>query len=649
MQHIQSVQTIPPVIGHEDAHTRQKSLPSFSSIAMTALLDGERAALRRHVRQLLQEPRFARRRFATSADYRAQVTEWLGLLADEGLGGLSYPEEFGGGGDVGGYLAVFETLAFHDLSLLVKYGVQFGLFGGAIYQLGTAEHHRRYLPKIASMELPGCFAMTETNHGSNVRDVETTAVYDPTTEEFEIHTPHRGAYKDYIGNAARDGKLAIVFAQLSIGDDDFGVHALLVPIRTADGQPAPGVTIEDVGEKLGLNGVDNGRLAFDRVRVPRTALLDRFAQVTPEGEYQSDIVRESRRFFTMLGTLVGGRIAIATAAVSAAKAAQTIAVRYALQRRQFGPPGARETLLLDYPTHQRRLLPDLAKSYAFHFGLAHLTARYENRTQDEIREIEALAAVLKALSTWHATATIQACREACGGQGYLAENGLAALKADTDVFTTFEGDNMVLMQLAAKARLSDFRQQFSDMGLLSLARYVTGRVAHGLSDRVVPLIALLPRRQRSDAAHLRDANFQLGAFRHREEALLQSAAARIKHRMDAGQDLDRVLHAVQNHLIELARAYGERVLLEQFVLGVDAVDDATLRAVLDRMCSLFALATLEEHKGWYLEHGLLDGGETKAIRDQVDRLCAEVRPDAAALVDAFAIPDALLASQIGVG
>ena len=66
-------------------------------------------------------------------------------------------------------MAAFETLAFGDLSLLVKCGVQFGLFGGAVLHLGTERHHERYLRDVASLELPGCFAMTETGHGSNVQ------------------------------------------------------------------------------------------------------------------------------------------------------------------------------------------------------------------------------------------------------------------------------------------------------------------------------------------------------------------------------------------------------------------------------------------------------------------------------------------------
>lgn len=611
--------------------------------AITALLDGDQAALRCRVRRLLASPAMRRTLVPDTAQQRRRVLDWTVRLAEEGLGALAYPPSVGGQDDIAAYLAVFETLAHHDLSLLIKFGVQFGLFGGSIQHLGTDYHHQRYLADAAAMRVMGAFAMTETGHGSNVRDVETTAHYDAASEEFVIHTPHPGARKDYIGNAACDGRLATVFAQLIVDGVSRGVHAFVVPIRDAQGNPAPGVAIEDVGEKMGLNGVDNGRLSFNHVRVPRRALLDRFAQVTAEGAYHSTIENESRRFFTMLGTLVGGRVAIGAAALSATKSALTIAVRYALRRRQFGPPDGEETLLLDYPTHQRRLLIPLARTYALSFAAAHLVERFASRTEADAREIEALAAGFKAYSTWQATRTIQECREACGAQGYLAENQLAALKADTDVFTTFEGDNTVLMQLVAKSLLTDFQHCLHDMNAFEMVRFAAAQATHAVRDRASSV------RTATDPDHLLAAGFQLDAFRHREQALLMSLAQRFKRRMAQQLDHHSVLLQTQTHLVALAQAYIERVTLERFILVVEAVETQRVRGVLDRLRSLYALATLEEHKGWYLEHGYFDGVKTKAIRRQVDALCAEARDDAGVLVDAFAIPDEVLAAPIGAG
>src|SRR5215213_6449500 len=338
------------------------------------LLDGEHADIRNLVRGWLSVPGNQAVTDRPLEEYRKQVFDWAKELSDAGQTAIGFPREYGGEGAVGKSIAAFETTAFGDLSLLVKIGVQFGLFGGAVLHLGTKQHHDRYLADIATLELPGCFAMTETGHGSNVQALGTTATYDAETQEFVIHTPDDDARKDYIGNAARDGRMAAVFAQLDVGGERRGVHCLLVPIRDERGETMPGVRIEDCGAKLGLDGVDNGRIWFDQVRVPRDALLDRYATVSPDGVYESAIENPTRRFFTMLGTLIQGRVSVCGASISASKVALTIAVRRGLVRRQFGPPGGEEAVLMDYRTHQRRLLIPLATTYALHFAQERLVA-----------------------------------------------------------------------------------------------------------------------------------------------------------------------------------------------------------------------------------------------------------------------------------
>lgn len=205
----------------------------FDPAALQRLLDGRYAQGREQVRDVLCRPEFAPVAAPPTAEYRRRVLEWAQTLAGEGLTAPGFPEEFGGHGDPGANVVAFETLAYGDLSLLVKFGVQFGLFGGAVQQLGTSHHHERYLERIAALELPGCFAMTEAAHGSDVQHLETTATYDPEAQQFVVETPSDDAHKEYIGNAACDGRLAVVFAQLSVGGESHGVHALLVPIRRA--------------------------------------------------------------------------------------------------------------------------------------------------------------------------------------------------------------------------------------------------------------------------------------------------------------------------------------------------------------------------------------------------------------------------------
>ncbi len=640
----------------------------LDSVALRILLDGEHRDVREHVRAVLARPEFSRPAEPLPTDeYRELVSEWTRTLASTGGPALLFPEEFGGLGRVGDAIAAFETPGLSDLSLLVKCGVQFGLFGGAVHHLGTRAHHERFLSDIASFELPGAFAMSESGHGSNVQDVQTRATYDPEAREFVISTPTPDDRKDYIGNAARDGRLAAVFCQLVVGGQERGVHCVLVPIRDDGGKPCDGVRIEDCGHKLGLNGVDNGRLYFDDVRVPRENLLDRYAQVGDDGTYYSPIENENRRFFTMLGTLIQGRISVGGASISATKTALAIAIRHAAKRRQFGPPDSdEEAPLLDYRVHQRRLLPPLARTYALHFAqrgvVAELdrifgaddgTAEQSEAEEQARRELETRAAGLKALATWHATETIQECREACGGAGYLSENRLGELKADTDVFTTFEGDNTILLQLVAKSLLTGFRDEFQEMNFFATAGFVASQAWETVVERTAgrELIQrltddLIPGREKED--DLLDREYHLGLFRWREEHTLSGAARRLRRGIEGGGEPFDVFNDCQDHVLAVARAHTERELLEAFAEAVEACEDESLKPVLGRLCDLHALTELERDRAWFQEHGRISSTRAKMVTRTVNDLCAELRPDALELVDAFGIPDEVLAAPIGL-
>ncbi|MGC1240822.1 MAG: acyl-CoA dehydrogenase [Chryseosolibacter sp.] len=615
---------------------------TFPVDELAKILDGPHGDVYKKIKRLLSEPEF---RYIETEDlslYREKVLEWCRLLADQGFGAMGYPKEYGGGGDMAAYFAIMEALSYHDLSLVIKFGVQFGLFGMSIYFLGTEKHHRTYLKDVGTLKLPGCFAMTETGHGSNVRGIETTATYDHHSRSFRVHTPQPEAQKEYIGNAACHGQMATVFAKLLADGKDYGVSAFLVPLRDGQGNVLPGVTIRDCGRKMGLNGVDNGVIRFDNVIIPYDNLLDRFSRITAAGKFDSPIASDNRRFFTMLGTLVGGRIGIPRSGLSAAKSGLTIAIRYGDQRRQFGPEGGQEVPVLNYRQHQRRLMPLLANAYALHFSLQYLTERFLHRTDEDIQEIEALAAGMKALATWNTTHTLQECRECCGGKGYLSENRIDALKNDSDVYTTFEGDNTVLMQLVAKSRLTEFKQEFSNMDVFGIFNYVADQAKTSLVERN-PLII-----RNTDEEHLLDPAFHLNAFKYRERNILTSAARRLKKHLDSGMDSFDAFNVCQNHLVEVAFAYIERIILEQFILQVERTSDTGCQTILKKLCQLYALSQMDLHKGWYLENGYMEGVKTKALRKSLDQLCWEVRQDAVPLVDAFKIPDSLLAAPIGI-
>ncbi|MDB4988774.1 MAG: Acyl-coenzyme oxidase 1, peroxisomal, partial [Myxococcaceae bacterium] len=489
---------------------------------LRALLDGVAAETRDEVRALLREPQFRSVQALGMQDYREQVLDWLRSLIARGALERCYPNGLTQGRDTTRFVATFETLALFDLSLVVKFGVQAGLFAGTIESLGTQQHDES-LRQALRGELIGCFAMTERGHGSNVRALCTVARYEPASESFVIDTPGLLAGKEWIGNAAQHARMAVVFAQLETLGESYGVHAFMVPIRSLEGQPLPGVRIEDCGQKMGLNGVDNGRLWFDAVRVPRSALLDRFGQVLADGSYHSDIPSSSKRFFTMLGTLVGGRIAVSGGATSAAKVGLSIAIRYALARTQFAGDDGREKPLFDYLSHKRRLLPRLAAAYAFTFAQQDLVQRVADDAADEVksatrRDVETLAAGLKALSTWQAIDTLQQCRECCGGQGYLTSNRIDALRTDTDVFTTFEGDNTVLLQLVANNLLREMKRRLRKRPVRTIVKSLVEDVVVAVSERN-------PLSVRDDASDsLRALELHATALRFREKMLLESLA-----------------------------------------------------------------------------------------------------------------------------
>ena len=641
----------------DDAEAYQQ--PTIDVPALTDLLDGRYSEVRELVRTNLAKYADVLEDAETMStdDFRDRVRDLVLEMAATGQTGMGFPEEYGGGGDIGASVAAFETLAFGDLSVLVKVGVQFGLFGGAILQLGTQEHHEAYLADLVTGRLMGCFAMTETGHGSNVQALGTVATYDAEAEEFVLTTPDDASRKDYIGNAARHAHAAVVFAQLDVGGKSEGVHAFVVRIRE-DGEPVAGVRIEDCGRKLGLNGVDNGRIWFDGLRVPRSALLNRYADVTADGAYESPIDNPNRRFFTMLGALVQGRVCVGGAGINAAKVALTVATRYADRRRQFNATSEdAEELLLDYGIHQRRLFPLIARTYALHFAQEIVSAQLHEvfsgieDNEHVRRELESRAAATKVVGTWHATRTIQECREACGGAGYLTENRFAALKADTDVFTTFEGDNHVLLQLVAKGLLTDYASDFEDMDQFGMVRFVAGLAVdtviektnvHKLIERIRDV---LPGGDEWDQeAGLLDSNYHLMMLRFREEHMLAGVARRLKRGIDNKMNPGEVFSRVQDHVVGAASAHVERLVLEAFVDKVGTVEDPDLKVALNLLCDLHALSTIEADRAWFMEHGRLTTTRSKAITREINGLCRKLRPLAVDLVDAFGVPPEMLRS-----
>lgn len=634
---------------------------------VTDLLLGKWKKERLEGRKMAEDPRMHTIHGQPMAEHRQRVLDQLGFLVEAGAIQRAFPAYLGGSDNHGGNIAAYQELVLADPSMQIKSGVQWGLFGAAILHLGTAEHHDKWLPDVISLKLPGAFAMTEIGHGSDVASIGTTATYDPETEEFVIHTPFKGAWKDYLGNAALHGQAAVVFAQLITKNVNHGVHAFFVPIRTPAGDMMPGVGSEDDGEKGGLNGIDNGRLHFSHVRVPRTNLLNRYGNVEVDGRYSSAIESPGRRFFTMLGTLVQGRVSLDGAAVRAMQAALTIAIRYGSERRQFPGASGRETVLMDYGQHQRRLLPRLAQSYAMAFAGERLLTVFDEvfsgaaDTPENREDLETLAAALKPLSTWAALDTLQEAREACGGAGFLAKNRLAGLRADLDIYVTFEGDNNVLLQLVGKRLLSDYAAQFTGADRVALARAAASQLGDRVTRfglrRVGQSIIDLGQVARS-VESMRTPEAQHALLSDRVETMVSEIAMALRDATKNAPKGDKCAQALageeafnaqQHKLIAAARAHGELLQWEAFTEGIELVKDEESRRVLTWLRDLFGFGLLEDNAAWYLMQGRMSPQRAEAVTAYIDRLLGRLRPQALGLVDAFGLSPELLRSEIASG
>ncbi len=649
-----------PAIPADTGATAIVDTSAIDSTWLGEYLLGNWAEARTHSRELLLNPDFHRIDGLSVDEHRKRVLWQLGRLVEEGSVHRAYPKAVGGQEDHGGNIASFEELVLGDPSMQIKSGVQWGLFGAAVAHLGTERHHASLLPDILSLKVPGAFAMTETGHGSDVASIGTTATYDEFTDEFIINTPFRAAWKDYLGNAALHGRAAVVFAQLITKGVNHGVHAFYLPIRDNRGF-LDGIGGEDDGLKGGLNGIDNGRLHFNDVRVPRVNLLNKYGDVDENGDYTSPIDSPGRRFFTMLGTLVQGRVSLDGAAVVASKAALTIAIRYGNERRQFTAGDENEEVLLDYGRHQRRLLPRLAQTYAMSFAhevfLTAFDGVFSGRTDTDHdrQDLETIAAALKPLSTWAALDIIQECREACGGAGFLAENRLTQLRADLDVYVTFEGDNNVLLQLVAKRLLTDYSSKFAKADAGALAGYVTTQVGEATYNRsglrqFVQNVADFGSTARS-VGYVRDTASQRQLLTDRVHTMVAALATSLRpaQRM-APADAAALFNRHQNELIEAARAHAELLQWEAFTDALAEIPDASTKQVMTWLRDLFGLTLIEKQLAWYLIHGRLSAQRAEAITAYIDdRLLARLRPHALALTDAFGFAPEHLRAVIATG
>ncbi|KAJ9173358.1 hypothetical protein P3X46_016503 [Hevea brasiliensis] len=519
--------------------------------------------------------------------------------------------------------------------------LHWGMFVPAIKGQGTEEQQQKWLPLAYKMQIIGCYAQTELGHGSNVQGLETTATFDPESDEFVIHSPTLTSSKWWPGGLGKVSTHAVVYARLITEGQEHGVHGFIVQLRSLDDHmPLPGITVGDIGMKFGTgayNTMDNGVLRFDNVRIPRNQMLMRVMRVTREGKcVQSNVPRQ-----LIYGTMVYVRQTIVSDASSALSRAVCIATRYSAVRRQFGPQdGGVETQVIDYKTQQSRLFPLLASAYAFRFVGEWLKWLYLDVTQrlqandfSTLPEAHACTAGLKSLTTSATADAIEECRKLCGGHGYLSSSGLPELFAVYVPACTYEGDNVVLLLQVARFLMKTVSQLGSGKKPVGTTAYMA-RAEDLLQSRcsvqkaedwLKPSVILEAFEARAVRMCVACAQ-SLSKFQNPEEGFLELSA----------------------DLVEAAIAHCQLIVVSKFIEKLQQdIPGKGVKQQLQILCYIYALNLLHKHLGDFLSTGCIIPKQASLANDHLRSLYSKVRPNAIALVDAFNYTDHFLGSVLG--
>ncbi|XP_054635962.1 peroxisomal acyl-coenzyme A oxidase 1 isoform X4 [Dunckerocampus dactyliophorus] len=522
-------------------------------------------------------------------------------------------------------------------------GLHFVMFLPTLYGLCDPEQSRKWLPLAKSYQAIGTYAQTELGHGTHLRGLETTATFDPATQEFILNSPTVSSIKWWPGGLGKTSNYAIVLAQLYTQGNCHGLHAFIVPIRDMNThQPLPGIVVGDIGPKFGFNEVDNGFLKLDHVRIPRDNMLMKYAKVDPDGTY----VKPPSAKLTY-GTMVFIRSMIVGESARAVAKSSTIAIRYSAVRHQSEiRPGEPEPQILEYQTQQYKLFPVLAMAYAFTFVGQYMSQTYHRITGDinqgdfsELPELHALSAGLKAFTTWAANSAIEVCRMSCGGHGYSRSSALPDIYVEFTPTCTYEGENTVMMLQTARYLMKSYRQARAGQLLHGIVSYLN-EADH---QRVQPQLVAA----RSTGIDISDLSGLVEVYKLRAAILVELAAKSIQKELQQRKSQEDAWNNSAIDLVRASDAHCHYVVVKLFTDKLGEIDDAPIRSVLSMLARLYALHGIMNNSGDFLLAGLLNGSQVLQISARIKELLSELRPNAVALVDAFNFHDRMLKSVLG--
>ena len=550
------------------------------------------------------------------------------------------------------FQARLAVISVADPGFWTRFGVHLGLFSNAVRSGATSGQFAYWMSKgmLNLRNFFGCFGMTELAHGSNVAGLETTATLDENTDEFVIHTPNLGATKWWIGGAAHSATHCAVFAQLIVKGKRYGTKTFVVPLRDPQTfKCLPGVNIGDIGKKMGRDGIDNGYIQFTYVRIPRAFMLMRYSQVTRDGQVFEPPLQQ-----LTYGALLQGRTLMMNDSGNIAKKALTISVRYAAVRRQFksDPKNEYETQLLDYPIHQRRLMPLLAQAVAFGFTSQELIRMLAvtnqaldalepgdpklEETMELLKSTHATSSGLKAFCTWATLQTIETCRQACGGHGYSSYTGLAPLYNDFAVHCTWEGDNTILALQSGRALISAYLEAKAGKPQGDALKYLNNL------DEVL-------KAKCSSNEELNTFDGIENGFNTATAHFVKLAAEEYENLIKSGVTREQAFEQCSQIRFVAASIHTSLFVFRQFRHAVEHQKDEGdgVKQTLGTLALFYGLWQIEEKGALFLRSGWLSPDQFDFLSKRVTELCAETRKFAIPLIDSFTYSDHIINSPLG--